>query len=230
MVRVLELIRSWKIPLLALGVLAACSSSGPGELVSTIQGAVSGGEEEETVNPATVITREQIERLGVAMIRVRETRAPGLNLLVALRKNEEQVSYVLRGDRRLVMVGGLIQSTFGFGDNLEPIRPATNDPVAYPRPLRDWPASYQRTFTVADRGVGKSITVECVARPGRQQLLDIVEKRIAVQVVNETCRGTDTEFENTHYVEASTGFIWRSAQWTGPVQGALHYEVLEPLE
>ena len=230
MVRILELIASLRLSVLVLVVLAACSSSGPGELATTLQTAVAGAEETDEVNPADVITRAQIDRLGVAMIRVRETRVPDLNLLIALRKTNEQVTYVLRGDRRLVLVGGLIQSTYGFGDNLEPIGVGSNDPVAYPRPIAEWPKNFQRTYTVAFRGTGETIEVYCSNNPGRAGTLDIVEMVVRVQEVSTTCSGPDTEFTNTHYVEPSTGFIWRSAQWTGPVQGVLQYENLEPLE
>ncbi len=216
---------------LALVFLAGCSSSGTTNIFSMVLEDLPNRETEvEPVNPADTISREQIEKLGVAMLRVQETRPASANLLVALRKSEMQVTYVLRSDRRLILHGGLIQSTDGFGDNLEPILVSAADPIAFPRPLARWPQNVQRTYTVSQRGPGEPSNLTCNFEKGSQRQIEIIEKRISIQEVTETCKGDGQSFVNRHDVDAKTGFIWRSSQWTGPNQGMLTYEVLEPLD
>lgn len=232
MVRVLELRRAFLAALFGFAVLAACSSNGTDGtdgIVSAIRDDLT-SKDTSGPNPAATLTRAQIEALGVALIRVRETLIPETNLLIALRKSGPQVTYVLRAERRLILHGGLIQSTHGFGDNLEPIAVTQSDPIAYPRPLRAWPESVTRTYTVSDRGPGRPVMVRCRFMRGASGAIEIVERKVNVQTVQETCKGSDLEFTNRHFVDKTTGAIWRSQQWTGPQQGMLIYEVLEPLD
>jgi hypothetical protein len=230
MVGVLELMRLPHIAFAALAALAGCSSSGPDVVVSAItDGWRAGGAGEEADDLATSITRAQVERLGVAMIRTRTADASDANLLVALRRNGPQILYVLRADRRLVLHGGLIQSTEGFGDNLEPIAVNPEDPVAFPRRLSDWPERIRRVYTVSRRGPGTPVTVVCDFNKGTAGTIEIVGQRHEIVEVDETCTGPGIAFTNQHHVAPATGEFWASLQWTGPVQGALFYEVLEPL-
>ena len=210
--------------------LAGCSSSGPDVVVSAITGGLtSGGTGREADDLASNITRAEIDRLGVAMIRTRMADASDPNLLVALRRNGPQVLYVLRADRRLILHGGLIQSTEGFGDNLEPVVVSPTDPVAYPRPLTDWPDRVVRVYTLSARGPGTPVTVACDFRRGASGSLVIVGRLHQIVEIEETCSGPDVAFTNRHQVDPATGDIWASLQWTGPQQGDLFYEVLEPL-
>lgn len=210
--------------------LAGCSSSGPDAVVTAVRdGLNSGGTEKEVDELASNITRADIDRLGVAMIRTRLADAPDPNLLVALRRNGPQVVYVLRADRRLVLHGGLIQATEGFGDNLEPVAVSAADPVAFPRPLSEWPDRASRVYTLSERGPGTPVRVGCVFRRGTSGTLEIVGRLHRIVEIEETCSGPGIAFTNRHHVDPATGDFRASLQWTGPLQGALFYEVLEPL-
>lgn len=224
--------KSWFTCCLALVLLTACSSSGTNNIFSMILSDLPGGSSgsDTAANPAETITRAQIEKLGVAMLRIRDAYTPSGNLLVALRKSERQVTYVLRSDRRLILLGGLIQSTHGFGDNLEPITVTRSDPIAYPRPVSSWPQSVERLYTVSQRGPGQATNVTCGFRSGNMEEVEIVGRTVRIQKMYETCTGGSYRFENYHEVDPTTGLIWRSAQWTGPNQRRLVYEVLEPLD
>ena len=222
---------TWRCYLLAVFLLSGCSSSGTSNIFSmVVEDVLDTAAEAEAGIPADTITREQIEKLGVALIRVHETRPSSANLLVALRKSEMQVTYVLRSERRMILHGGLIQSTEGFGDNLEPISVNAADPVAFPRPLARWPQIIERNYTVSERGPGETSKVTCRFEKGQTDNIDIVGKTVLVQEVTETCTGDGQAFVNRHDVDTKTGLIWRSAQWTGDNQGVLVYEVLEPLD
>lgn len=230
MVRVLELRTPLSYVVLALAFLAGCSSSGTDTFVTALRDDLTGNTKAEPAkNPATTISRAQIDALGVAMLRVQATDETQPNLLVAFRKSDAQVTYVLRSDRRLVLHGGLVQSTEGFGDNLAPIAVRANDPIAYPRPLKNWPERIVRTYTRTDRGPGEPVAVQCRYQRGATGTIEIVERRSSVQTVRETCSGGGLDFTNRYDVDVQTGAIWRSIQWSGQQQGSLTIEVLEPL-
>ena len=227
----LELIPARAIAAIGLLILTGCSSGGSSGLLQSLW--QSGDDTEqvaEVTNPADTITRGRIDQMGVALIRVREMRTNEQNLLVAFRQSGEQITYVLRADRRLVMHGGLIQSTYGFGKNLQPVSVRRSDPVAYPRPLKDWPDRINRSYQIADRGLEPATRLVCSFTIGAADNLEIVGRTVVVQPVRETCSGGGVSFINRHDVAPSTGFIWRSRQWTGDVQGSLIYEILEPLD
>lgn len=231
MVRFLELMRLLAIFALAAFTLASCSSNGTDSVISAVVDNIGSGNEAEAVqDPAESITRAQIDSLGVALIRVRERSTGEQKLLVAFRKSGPQITYVLRSERRLVLHGGLIQSTFGFGDNLAPLGVSDHDPIAFPRPIAEWPQTIVRDYDLSNRGVGMLTRVECKFIPGPIGVLDIVGRELVVQTVGEECAGGGIEFANRYDVDPKNGYIWQSEQWTGATQGALIYEVLEPLE
>lgn len=218
--------------LLVLTLLAGCSSSGSDVYLTALRDDLTGKTQEPTTpNTAASISRAQIDALGVALIRVTapDTLTPEPNLLVAFRKSGAQVTYVLRAERRLILHGGLIQSTNGFGDNLSPIAVGTNDPIAYPRPLDRWPSRVVREYTFADRGPGTPVRVMCTYRPKTNGVIEIVERQSRVQTMHETCKGGGLDIANRYDVDVKSGAIWRSVQWSGPQQGRLIVEVLEPL-
>ncbi len=212
--------------------LASCSSSGPNEVTAAVLGELRASETAEASAPdvAKTITRAQVDRLGLAMLRVEETLIEKTGLLVAVRGDEGRITYSARGDRRLVLEGGLIQSTYGYGYNLEPVETVEMDPIANPRPIGDWPATVERHYMLDSTGLGTAVRFDCVFQTGSSKPHEILDRRVDVVVVAETCEAGGTRFENRHLVEADTGYIWSSAQWTGPDQGTLIYEVLEPLD
>ena len=208
------------------------SSSGPGVITGALLGSLSGGEtpSEAEVGIADRITRAQVDQLGIAMLRVNEPLLARNSLLVGVAANGAQVTYSLKDERRVVMLGGLIQSTYGFGYNLEPIAAGSDDPVAYFRPLDKWPEAVQRTYALGQHGLGETVVATCRFQKGATTDVAILERGLRVVPVVERCQAGDLNFRNQHLVDATSGFLWSSSQWTGSEQGMLTYEVLEPLE
>jgi hypothetical protein len=46
--------------------------------------------------------------------------------------------------------------------------------------------------------------------------------------VSETCTGPAGSFENLHFADLETGFVWRSLQWVGPQMDLVDLQILEP--
>jgi hypothetical protein len=46
--------------------------------------------------------------------------------------------------------------------------------------------------------------------------------------IAEYCSGPTGNFENLHFADLRTGFVWRSIQWLGPQQGLLDLQIVLP--
>jgi hypothetical protein len=58
--------------------------------------------------------------------------------------------------------------------------------------------------------------------------IEIVELTYDLMRVNEVCRNAEREIINTYWVDAQTGFIWKSEQWLGPRIGHVTIEIIRP--
>ncbi len=141
------------------------------------------------------------------------------------------MTYIGPVQRSIVLHGGLIVVTHGLGFDMQSPTFETNDPIAFPRPLAQWPSGISRRYQLAGRGpAGKSIVAECQYETMDATTIEIVKRRIDVTRVQETCVYDTSRFTNTYLVAENSGFIWQSAQWTGPLQGSVAYEVLESFD
>ena len=62
-------------------------------------------------------------------------------------------------------------------------------------------------------------------------MIDVAGLDREVAPIKETClTDGDLEFENVHFVDTATGQVWRSAQWTGPMQDILQIDIVEQFE
>ena len=58
--------------------------------------------------------------------------------------------------------------------------------------------------------------------------MTILEVRHRGIEISETCTGPTGTFENLHFADAGSGFVWRSLQWIGPKQGLVDIEIVLP--
>ena len=58
--------------------------------------------------------------------------------------------------------------------------------------------------------------------------MTILQVRYQGVQISETCAGPSGTFENLHFVDASSGAVWRSLQWVGPKMELLDLQILEP--
>ncbi|MEO9826269.1 MAG: YjbF family lipoprotein [Paracoccaceae bacterium] len=213
-----------------VGILAACSSNGPSPVAGMMIDQIRGEGAQAPSKPSPKLTRAAVKATGAAMTRFRSDALEITSIAVAVRKNGSQITYAAPGQRRLVMLGGLIQSARGYGFDLEPIAVQTIDPVAYPRPPKLWGRSFKRTYALAGRGPeGAQTTFTCTPFIKGNHTVRILGKNIATQRINVSCESDDLAFVNVHFVDPSGG-IWQSRQWTGQDLGHLEFDVLEPFQ
>jgi len=210
------------------GVLAGCSSTGDNtfrRLGALARASYFGGPEPER---PPELTRAELDEIPFATIALTLGDGPR-TFLVPLADNGGYLNYLDSGGHGLVMLGGAVTGTQALGQDLEAVRYQPNDPVAYPTPVAAWPGQVWRDYQFAQRsGAEYSITLACVFERLVRETIDIVEIDFEVVRISEVCTNAKRQIVNTYWVEAETGFIWKSEQWLGPHLEQATIEIIRP--
>lgn len=213
--------------------LAGCSSGGNTvyeRLGPMIQQELLGDlvtEPEPEVQPREM-TRAELNQIPYATISLSLGDNPRA-LVVPIADNGGYLVYQDTAQRGVVMRGGLITATHGFGYNLDSVAHRRDDPVVSPTPLPQWPASVERSYSFTLRGqIDYEIAVACAFERGVREFIEIVELRFEVVRMVETCTSPKRQFVNTYWADPDSGFIWKSVQWVGPRIPAMTVEIVRP--
>jgi group 4 capsule polysaccharide lipoprotein GfcB/YjbF len=173
-------------------------------------------------------TRAQLDEIPSATIALSMGDGPR-TFLVPLADNGGYLNYLDAGGVGLVMLGGAVTGTQSLGQDLEAVRQQQDDPVARPTPVAAWPDRVTRDYQFAQRdGVDYNITLSCVFEPLANETIEIVEIEFDVVRISEICTNAMRQIVNTYWVEAETGFIWKSQQWLGPFLEQATIEIIRP--
>ncbi|QHQ36691.1 YjbF family lipoprotein [Algicella marina] len=218
---------------IALLALAACSSEGAGPitgaLMERVKGALPGGDEEPKGPPPIRLTRAMVDQAGTAMIRGGLLSENARSVFSAVTENRGFVTYASRFGQSLTLHGSLITGTRGMGRDLLSVTPDARDPLVVPTPVADWPASIGRRYVFPGNGPqGRVVEVRCRYTVEKPLEMEIVEVTHTGFQVREDCVGPDIAFQNQHFADGRSGFVWRSQQWIGDAQGTLDLEIVEP--
>mgnify|MGYP000067509757 CR=1 FL=1 len=151
---------------------------------------------------------------------------------IAVQMRDGRIIYNSNENRSVTLEGGLIYATLGLGTNLQAVTTQSNDPLVTEAQPAQWPAQVTRTYHFSGRGTQfDQIDATCSNQTGERSSIAVAEATRDVIAVIETCQ-TDqgTAFNNIHYLDARTGRVWRSSQWTGPVQGNIQIDVIEQFD
>jgi hypothetical protein len=210
------------------GGLAGCSSTGDNTFrrLGALAKVSYFGAEEKARPPE--LTRAQLNEIPYATIALSFGGGPRV-FLVPLADNGGYLNYLGSGGRGLVMLGGAVTGTQALGRDLEAVRHHPDDPVAYPTPVAGWPGRVWRDYQFAQRsGAEYSITLACVFERLARETIEIVEIDFEVVRISEVCTNARRQIVNTYWVEAETGFIWKSEQWLGPHLEPATIEIIRP--
>ncbi|MEL6220924.1 MAG: YjbF family lipoprotein [Pseudomonadota bacterium] len=215
--------------MLILVLLGGCSSEGPTDLGRVGLLALDAFTAEEST-PAPQSTRAELEATGAAIIGVAaESQAKGYAAAVA--DNDGYVTYQDGAGRALVLLGGAIARTHGYGQDLLATRYSREDPVAHPRPIDTWPGQVTREHQFRVRGGdGYQIVFTCLYARGPRTQIEVLGKRHTVVVVEERCANRSRSVINTYWVGPENGRIWRSEQWIGPYVQPLTLDTVVPYD
>jgi Group 4 capsule polysaccharide lipoprotein gfcB, YjbF len=221
--------RVWiAIPVLLL--LGACSQEGLNPIVAAgVEEVNPFDEDKPDAQPAQPVTRAAITRSGVATIRARLVKEKVPTYLVAAANNGGYITYASGLRQTLTLRGSLITGSRGLGWDLLSAASSQPDPVSRPIPPGQWPALVKRSYEFpANAPQGTIETFECRYERGEVRDQVILQVRHRGVEISETCTGPTGSFENLHFADVSTGFVWRSLQWLGPRQGLIDLEIIEP--
>ena len=222
-------LRAAGLALAVAGGLAACSDTGTQNNFLRL-GALAKASfipAEEPARPPE-LTRAQLNEIPFATIALRLGDGPR-TFLVPLADNGGYLNYLGAGGRGLVMLEGAVAGTQSLGQDLQAGRYQPNDPVAHPTPVAGWPGRVWRDYQFAQRsGAEYSITLACVFERLVRETIEIVEIDFEVVRISEVCTNARRQVINTYWVEAETGFIWKSTQWLGPHLEPVTIEIIRP--
>ena len=223
---------SLRFPLLAAllaTALAGCTDEGLNPIVEKAMEAANpfGVSADQPKGPP--VTRAAIDKADVATIFARLASDKGATYLVAAADNGGYVTYASGLRQLVIMRGSQVTGSRGLGYDLLSAKSSTPDPLATPMPVSRWPALVQRSYEFPDWAPrGEIQTYNCRFERGaakEMEILQVVHRGIEV---SEYCEGPAGSFEQLHFADATTGFVWRTLSWLGPRQGLIDIQVVEP--
>lgn len=222
---------------LVLAALAGCGSASRNPIYEAAWDEMQGFWTDETKAevpggaPPRPLRRSDIEAADVAAIWARLESDPNPTLLYASARNGAFVTYFSSFRQSIVMRGTQVTATRGLGWDLLSAWSSANDPLARPTPPDRWPTRVERSYEFPGNGPrGLVETYACTLERGAVRDIVILQQGHRGVEFSETCTGPAGTFENLHFADISTGFVWRSLQWTGPRMELLDIQVLEPLD
>jgi hypothetical protein len=227
--------RALVLLLAAAAALAGCGSSGTDPILgAALEEAgdflpLPGREEPAPATPARPITRADIERSNTAAIWARLEGDPAPTLMYAVAANRGGITFMSGFRQAVVMRGSLVSGTRGMGTNLMAAWSDGRDPLVTPTPPASWPARLVRHYEFpSDAPGGIVMTFDCRFERGAAAEMTILQVRHVGVEISETCTSPAGTFENLHFADAASGFVWRTLQWTGPTMPLVDVQVIEP--
>jgi hypothetical protein len=215
--------------LLALGLLAACTSDNTAEdaglwddLIATGQASLGIGV--EAPSPAPELTRAMLAGVDQPLLRVTPTDTGSVAILagVARRGPASDRVIVWRGVDPVTVTsrGDLVIATRGAGQDL-----MSSDLRGLVGALRAQGGSYDRSHVILQGNTdARTLGFACSLRAVGSETLIIVERRHATTRFTEDCAGPEGRFRNEYWRNPCDGTLWQSRQWAGPGLGHLLME------
>lgn len=211
-------------------VLAGCGAGDAGRIAGAALGPLTGRAAPAAEGAAPrVITREDLEAAGRPVVRLRLVDNPRPTLFYAATRNRDVTGYTTPLREYLGLTGTKIVATRALGADLLRATSSPDDPLVDPTPPDDWPEGVIRRYEWPGEGpAGRSETYSCRFVRGEETTIAILGREHRGVLFSESCEGEAGRFENLHFADAGSGFVWRSIQWTGPRQGLVDIEIIVP--
>lgn len=214
---------------LLLTALAGCTDEGLNPIVSRAIDEVNPFDAAAPATPGQPVTRAQVNRADVATIRARLVSDKSPTYLVAAANNRGYITYASGLRQLVIMRNSQVTGTRGLGHDLLSAKSTTPDPLATPMPVSQWPSLVQRSYEFpANAPRGRIETFDCRFERGAVKDMEILGETHRGVEVSEYCDGPSGSFEQLHFADVSSGFVWRTLSWLGPEQGLIDIEVVLP--
>ena len=213
------------------GTVAACAQRQANLIQQVLElGANELTRDDPQANPLP--SRAELDEIPYPMIAISRSDSPATGIVIAVTANADgYATYQDQTRRSVILRGGQVSGTQGFGYDLSAIKGQRNDPVVRRTPVADWPDRLIRNYQFSLQSTPDfQITVVCTLQPVVREQVVIFEIAQDVMRVQEDCRNDTRQFSNTYWADPDTGFIWKSTQWIGPRVTPLTVEVIRPLK
>jgi hypothetical protein len=174
------------------------------------------------------VSRQQAAQIPFATIGFRIGDSGEALLLLA---EKSQVGSLWTSIKRLAILTakGRIRQTAGFRWNLSSTNFVEDDPVGTARLVTDLPGRFDRICDFTDIhkfqvSIAASFTVQ------QEETITILETDMkTIRVVEKChCEALDWSFENYYWINADSGFVWRTVQNVHPNLEPFTVEILRP--
>lgn len=178
------------------------------------------------------VNRAAIEAADLAAVMMISPSSNIATVGVAIQMREGRINYSSNDNRGVTLQGGLVYATLGLGTNLQAVRTQADDPLVTEAAVGAWPTEVTRTYVLSQRGtVYREIETRCTNVQGARAQIDVVGVMRDVVEVGEICKTAEgLRFANVHYLDVRSGRIWRTSQWTGPIQGNVQVDVIDQFD
>ena len=187
----------------------APSDAGFGRLIDNIQ-AVRGRNTPDEPQEQQ-LTRAALNRVKQKLVRVTFTKYNITPVMTQVASRNGFETYLSKAQQTISLRRGVLSHTRGLPfDLLE-------------TDFRN-PADKQYRFLIASNDIAE-LRVSCTRARVGSETIEIVERRYATTVIEESCTSDVVTFKNKFWTDGS-GTVWKSEQWIGPNHG---YAVIEKL-
>lgn len=166
------------------------------------------------------VSRETVLSIPYASIGYRFGKS-GQNMLLLVGNESDPRLWTANAEAAIVTVQGRVVRTAGFGHNLGDMKQVSIDADK---------TRWRVDFPDLER---YSVFIACQTHRGPTEDIVILGRTIRTQRIDETCAsqtaGFSWSFDNTYWVDATTGTPWRSIQHIHPRLSAIEIETLRPI-
>jgi hypothetical protein len=178
--------------------------------------------------PDVPISRVDIDKLPYASIRAKMGRS-GKVLMILGRYDGNDLHWISADNAVIATRNGRIVKTVGLKNDIRETRFPDPDPIALGAHKLTQPAIHIRLVDfLAEQHF--SVIVKSVLQRTRRENITILEREYDTFVIRE-----DNEVEqlgwsytNVFWVDADTGFVWRSIQYFSPSLPPIEIDILKP--
>ena len=174
------------------------------------------------------VTKAQASAIPYASLAWREGKSPQQILVLATDANGETL-WTAATHVVLNIRDGRVVRSVGLSHDIAAQSPLAGGQLPAPAAALAAPFTTQRQEDFPDIGA-YGVHMDCTARAFRRETVTILGTKIPTMRVDERCRAPSLRwsFVDSYWLDAESGFVWRSVQHVHPKAEALEIHILRP--
>lgn len=172
------------------------------------------------------ITREQAASVPYATMGYRLNGGQEMMIILATDTNGDLL-WTSSAHIVLLTHDGRIIRTVGLPHNISGVMPLMGDHLPAPAAVLKAAFTSARTVDYPDTGT-YSVPITCKMMVAGRETISILGQSIATVRANESCKSNGTSFQDSYWLDPTSGFVWRSLQHLAPKGDTIETEILRP--